>query len=117
MKKSLILKVVFFLLVIAAILAVGVTVLEKGNDKPVDAQVIEDSVQRSPGDKEEAKAVNVVTSRLVQETVEETFTLPGTLEAWENLTLSLEQSGPITWVGPREGDDHDDRYQDARNTA
>jgi len=104
MKKSLILKVVFFLLVIAAILAVGVTVLEKGNDKPVDAQVIEDSVQRSPGDKEEAKAVNVVTSQLVQETVEETFTLPGTLEAWENLTLSLEQSGPITWVGPREGD-------------
>ena len=47
---------------------------------------------------------NVMISRTVLETVEEAFTLPGTLEAWENLTLSLEQSGPITWIGPREGD-------------
>jgi len=52
----------------------------------------------------EVKAVNVVVWEAVPETVEETFTLPGTLEAWQNLTLSLEQSGPITWVGPREGD-------------
>jgi membrane fusion protein (multidrug efflux system) len=52
----------------------------------------------------EIRAVNVVTHLVIPETVEETFTLPGTLEAWENLTLSLEQSGPITWVGPKEGD-------------
>lgn len=53
---------------------------------------------------EEVRAVNVVIRKALPETVEETFTLPGTLEAWQNLTLSLEQSGPIIWVGPKEGD-------------
>ena len=52
----------------------------------------------------EKKSVNVGIRILEPKDVEETFTLPGTLEAWENLTLSLEQSGPIVWVGPSEGD-------------
>ncbi|TNF49499.1 efflux RND transporter periplasmic adaptor subunit [bacterium] len=51
----------------------------------------------------EIKSTNISIQKLVPETVEEIFTLPGTLEAWENLTLSLEQSGPIAWIGPREG--------------
>jgi len=33
----------------------------------------------------------------------ETFTLPGSLEAWEDLTLSAEIAGPVRWVGPEEG--------------
>lgn len=53
---------------------------------------------------EEVKSTNISVQKLVPETVEERFTLPGTLEAWENLTLSLEQSGLITWIGPEEGD-------------
>ena len=50
------------------------------------------------------KPVNVAVDVLVPRNVEETFTLPGTLEAWEDLTLSLEQPGPIIWIGPSEGD-------------
>jgi membrane fusion protein (multidrug efflux system) len=52
----------------------------------------------------EKKPVNVAVDVLVPRNVEETFTLPGTLEAWEDLTLSLEQPGSIIWIGPSEGD-------------
>jgi len=52
----------------------------------------------------EKQPVNVAIDVLVPRDVEETFTLPGTLEAWENLTLSLEQPGSIVWIGPSEGD-------------
>ena len=52
----------------------------------------------------EKQPVNVAVDALVPRDVEETFTLPGTLEAWENLTLSLEQPGTIIWIGPSEGD-------------
>jgi len=51
----------------------------------------------------EIKSTNISIRKLVPETVEEIFTLPGTLEAWENLTLSLEYSGLISWIGPQEG--------------
>jgi len=50
------------------------------------------------------KPVNVALETLKPKDVEETFTLPGTLEPWENLTLSLEQPGSIQWIGPSEGD-------------
>jgi membrane fusion protein (multidrug efflux system) len=63
-----------------------------------------DTAAKPAEEAEEFKPVNVVIWEAVPETVEETFTLPGTLEAWKNLTLSLEQSGPIKWVGPNEGD-------------
>jgi membrane fusion protein (multidrug efflux system) len=52
----------------------------------------------------EKQPVNVAIDVLVPRDVEETFTLPGTLEPWENLTLSLEQPGSIVWIGPSEGD-------------
>ncbi|HSH68786.1 MAG TPA: efflux RND transporter periplasmic adaptor subunit [Deferrisomatales bacterium] len=51
-----------------------------------------------------AKATNVSIRRAARVDVRETFTLPGTLEAWEDITLGLEQAGPILWIGPREGD-------------
>ncbi len=50
------------------------------------------------------KATNVSVQATTRVDVTETFTLPGTLEAWEDITLGLEQSGPIRWIGPREGD-------------
>ena len=50
------------------------------------------------------KATNVVLSTVVPQDLQETFTLPGTLEAWEDLTLAAEMSGPVRWIGPKEGD-------------
>ena len=40
---------------------------------------------------------------LVRTDVQEHFTLPGALKAWEDLTLAAEVSGPVTWIGPQEG--------------
>lgn len=59
----------------------------------------------------EAVAQAVPPEKVVQVSMEvaqpqemvETFTLPGNLEAWEDLTLSAELSGPVRWIGPEEG--------------
>lgn len=75
----------------------GLTSCQKGGGKAA-AELPSD--QTRP----EIRSTNISIQRLVPETVEEVFTLPGILEAWENLTLSLEQSGLITWIGPKEGD-------------
>ncbi|MDF1535570.1 MAG: efflux RND transporter periplasmic adaptor subunit [bacterium] len=56
-----------------------------------------------PAAEVEKLPVNIAVEVLATMTVEETFFLPGTLEAWEDLTLSLEQSGTIKWIGPSEG--------------
>lgn len=50
------------------------------------------------------KVVQVQTAEVTREDLQETFTLPGTLEAWEDLTLATEIAGPVRWIGPREGD-------------
>jgi membrane fusion protein, multidrug efflux system len=50
------------------------------------------------------KVVQVHISEIVQEDLQETFILPGTLEAWEDLTLAAEIPGPVRWIGPKEGD-------------
>jgi len=99
MKKSLVLKITLPLFLIAVFVAVGLFMVNRDTAGPSGA-----AGQDIPLAGGETKAVNVVVIPLVPETVEETFVLPGTLEAWQNLTLSLEQSGPIEWVGPREGD-------------
>jgi membrane fusion protein (multidrug efflux system) len=41
--------------------------------------------------------------KLVAQDLEESFTLPGTLEAWVNLQLAAEMSGPVSLVIPEEG--------------
>lgn len=89
------------LLIITAALALiagaGIFLAKKGNgsreQKPVPDRILK--VKRP---------VNVVVQTATPRTLKESFTLPGTLEAWEDLTLSLEQPGAIRWVGPREGD-------------
>jgi membrane fusion protein (multidrug efflux system) len=50
------------------------------------------------------KVMNVEVVKLTRTDVQETFTLPGTLKAWEDLTLAAEVAGPVTWIGPQEGD-------------
>jgi membrane fusion protein, multidrug efflux system len=49
------------------------------------------------------KVTNVTVQTVQPEDLRETFTLPGTLEAWEDLTLAAELAGPVRWIGPREG--------------
>ncbi len=88
------------LLVVALALLAGRIYLTQ---RPVQEAVQASSEPETPAEGE-PKAVNIAVQVLAPESVEETFTLPGTLEAWENLTLSLEQAGTIEWVGPREGD-------------
>jgi membrane fusion protein (multidrug efflux system) len=50
------------------------------------------------------KVTNVALSTVARQDIQETFTLPGTLEAWEDLTLAAEMAGPVRWIGPKEGD-------------
>lgn len=50
------------------------------------------------------KATFVEVQVVAPQDLDEYFTLPGTLEAWEDLTLAAEIAGPIDWVGPEEGE-------------
>lgn len=50
------------------------------------------------------KATAVVVQSISGTDLDEYITLPGTLEAWENLTLAAELAGPVDWVGPDEGE-------------
>ena len=49
------------------------------------------------------KATSVKIQVVTTQDLDEYFTLPGTLEAWEDLTLAAEIAGPVDWVGPQEG--------------
>lgn len=49
------------------------------------------------------KVTNVQVQPVAAADVQETFTLPGTLEAWEDLTLAAELAGAVRWIGPKEG--------------
>ncbi len=51
------------------------------------------------------KATNVSVAPVVRSDLQERFTLPGTLEAWEDLTLAAEEAGVVRWIGPQEGDE------------
>jgi membrane fusion protein (multidrug efflux system) len=49
------------------------------------------------------KAVPVKVAQVEARDIEERFTLPGSLKAWEDLTLAAEIAGTVDSVGPREG--------------
>ncbi len=51
-----------------------------------------------------AKATPVQVQVVTVRDLNENITLPGSLVAWEDLTLAAEIAGPIDWVGPKEGD-------------
>ena len=50
-----------------------------------------------------AKVTHIEVLPLVLTDVQERFTLPGALKAWEDLTLAAEVAGSVTWIGPQEG--------------
>jgi membrane fusion protein (multidrug efflux system) len=98
MKKSVLITV---LIIVVAVLVIAGVATRNGKMQLQAAEV--ESVPESVPEVEK-NPVNVAVQILKLKNVEETFTLPGTLEAWEDLTLSLEQPGPILWIGPSEGD-------------
>ncbi len=53
-------------------------------------------------DNEKATSVKVMV--VTAQDLEERFSLPGSLYAWEDLTLAAEIAGPVDWVGPEEGE-------------
>lgn len=50
------------------------------------------------------KATPVKVQVVKAQDLEEHFSLPGSLHAWEDLTLAAEIAGPVDWVGPEEGE-------------
>jgi membrane fusion protein (multidrug efflux system) len=58
------------------------------------------AVQVTSNDKATSVKVQVVTAQ----DLEERFSLPGSLHAWEDLTLDEEVAGSVDWVGPDEGE-------------
>ncbi len=50
------------------------------------------------------KVTNVVLATVTRQNLQETFTLPGILEAWEDLTLAAEMAGPVRSIALKEGD-------------
>jgi membrane fusion protein (multidrug efflux system) len=50
------------------------------------------------------KATSVKVQLVAAQDLEERFSLPGSLYAWEDLTLAAEIAGPVDWVGPEEGE-------------
>ena len=56
--------------------------------------------QATDNDKATSVKVQIVTAQ----DLEERFSLPGSLHAWEDLTLAAEIAGPVDWVGPEEGE-------------
>lgn len=49
------------------------------------------------------KVTSVTVRSVALADLEDTLTLPGTLEAWEDLVLAAELAGPVRWIGPQEG--------------
>lgn len=49
------------------------------------------------------KSTPVTVRTVTAQNLVEYLTLPGTLVAWEDLTLAAEIAGPVDWVGPQEG--------------
>ena len=52
----------------------------------------------------EVKRTNVVVETVTTRHLRELLTLPGSLEAWEDLLLAAEIDGPVRWRGPQEGE-------------
>ncbi len=52
----------------------------------------------------EVKRINVAVEPVTTRDLRELLTLPGSLEAWEDLLLAAEIDGPVRWRGPQEGE-------------
>ncbi len=65
------------------------------SDSSISAPVVETASE---------KVTNVAVHVISPQNLREQLTLPGSLEAWEDLLLSAEIDGPVRWIGPLEGD-------------
>lgn len=79
------------------ILVAALTLVSCGSSNRADTEA-------RPNTSTQEKVTNVVLNTVVLKDMQESFTLPGTLEAWEDLTLAAEMAGPVHWIGPKEGD-------------
>lgn len=63
----------------------------------------------SCGQKEQEQAVSqvrptdVAVTKITLQDITDYYTLPGTVEAWDDITVPSEISGPVTWIGKEEG--------------
>ena len=61
------------------------------------------------GGKKEQQAENqvrptdVTVTKVVLSDIDDFYTVPGIVEAWDDITVPSETSGPITWIGKEEG--------------
>jgi len=52
---------------------------------------------------QDVRSIRVETLTARYRDLREEFTLPGSLEAWQDVLLAAEMSGPVEWIGPQEG--------------
>lgn len=51
----------------------------------------------------EIKPTDVAVTKVILQDITDYYTLPGTVEAWDDITVPAEISGPVTWIGKEEG--------------
>lgn len=49
------------------------------------------------------KPTDVAVTKVVLQDITDYYTLPGTVEAWDDIIIPSEISGPVTWIGKDEG--------------
>ena len=52
----------------------------------------------------QVRPTDVVVKKVVLSNIDDFYTLPGVVEAWDDITVPSETSGPVTWIGKEEGD-------------
>ncbi len=51
----------------------------------------------------DVRPTDVSVKKIVLQDIEDVYTLPGTVEAWDDIIIPSEISGPVTWIGKDEG--------------
>lgn len=51
----------------------------------------------------QVKPTDVEVTKIVLSDIDDYYTVPGTVEAWDDITVPSETSGPVTWIGKEEG--------------
>ncbi len=51
----------------------------------------------------QVKPTDVAVTKVVLQDITDYYTLPGIVEAWDDITVPSEISGPVTWIGKDEG--------------
>lgn len=51
----------------------------------------------------QVRPTDVAVTKVVLSDIDDYYTVPGIVEAWDDITVPSETSGPITWIGKEEG--------------